>query len=162
MATHSGVWSDFTYAFRALRTQRAFSFTAVSTLALGIGANSAIFSVVYAVLLSPLPFPRADQIVAIHNVMEHPSENRGVIAAADFLDFRAGQQTMTDIGIVRYKENYNMTIGGEPEPLWGNSATPGLFRLLGVQPIAGRLFTEEEGQPGKDTVVLISEGLWGS
>ena len=151
------MWDDLRHAFRGLRRNPGFATVAVLTLALGIGANTAIFSVVNAVLLTPLPYPEPDRLV-----MAWESENDGsptLVSPANFVDWTEQSETCSHIAALR---GWDANLSGvdEPERLRGAMVTSELFNALGVAPLAGRTFLPEEDQPGRNRVVVLSYGLW--
>ena len=152
------LFKDVRYAMRALLRRPGFTAVAVITLALGIGANTAIFSVVHGVLLKPLPYPEADRLVALRQA-NIPSQPDTQIAPGNFLEWQRQSTPFATLAAYR-TVSYNLTGDGNPERLLAGRVSAGLFKLLGAQPIAGRDFLAEEDQPGRDKVVIISEGLW--
>ena len=154
---------DLRYAFRALRSSPAFSLVALATLALGIGANTAIFSVVRAVLLERLPFPAADRIVRIWHANPSGGIDQGAWSEPDFLDVRAGSRLAETIGGYFFAEGLtgvNLTGAGAPERLATALVTPGFFETLRPRPLAGRAIVADEHVAGRNRVVVISHGLW--
>ncbi len=149
---------DIRYALRALLRRPAFTAIAVITLALGIGANTAIFSVVHGVLLQPLPYTDADRLVALRQ-SNMPAQPDTQIAPGNFLEWQRQSTTFSSLAAYR-TVSYNLTGDGNPERLLAGRVSVGLFALLGAQPILGRDFVAEEDQPGREKVVIISEGLW--
>ncbi len=151
------LFKDIRYGFRGLLKRPGFTLIAVVTLALGIGANTAIFSVVNAVLLRPLPYPNADRLVAIsENSLQDPDIS---VAYPDYLDWRAQQSVFEEMS-ARMPEGGIITGANEPERVIGRMVTPSFFPTLGVQPMLGRAFTEAEDSPGAPPVMVISHGLW--
>jgi putative ABC transport system permease protein len=149
---------DMRYGLRMLVKNPAFTAIAVLALALGIGANTAIFSVVNAILLRPLPYKNPDQLVMIWDNAAHLGFPKDTPSPANFLDWR--QQSTVFAGMAALAQrNFNLTGVGEPERLDGSRVSANLFDLLGVQPIIGRTFVSEEDKPGTK-VALLSEGLW--
>lgn len=154
------LWHDLRQAWRALRRSPAFTLAAVLTLTLGIGANTAIFSVVESVLLRPLPYKDPSRLVQLWNTYP-PAIPQGPNSAGDFRDFR--QRSRTFSGMAAYIDTargLNLTGDGEPERLEMRYVTSGLFPLLGVKPILGRGFTAAEDAPGIPLTALISYELW--
>ena len=152
-----GFKQDLTYAIRVLFKSWTVTLIAVATLALGIGANTAIFSVVNSVLLRPLPFPNSDRIVYILEKL--PGFMISIpMNAPDFTAFRERQQSFEQMGIYSNK-HFDISGTGTPERIVGARASASVFPLLGVSPLMGRTYTEEEDQPGHALVVL-SYGLW--
>lgn len=151
------LWQDLRFAVRMLRKSLAFSTIAVLTLALGIGANTAIFSVVNGVLLNPLPFPHPEELVVVHE--SKPNFEFGAVSYLNFQDWQAGSHTFSSMAAIR-GYGFTLTGLGEAEQLNGQFMTAGFFETLGVQPLLGRTFTAAETQPGAAPVALISEGLW--
>ena len=153
----NGLWQDLKHAVRMLRKKPGFTLIAVVTLALGIGANTAIFSVVNAVLLRPLPYPNADRLVAVsENSLKAPDIS---VAYPDYLDWRAQQSVFEEMS-ARMPTGGIITGANEPERVIGRLVTPSFFSTLGVQPMLGRAFTEAENSPGTPPVMVISHGLW--
>lgn len=157
---------DVGYAGRVLRKSPLFTLVAVATLAIGIGANTAIFSVVRAVLLRSLPYQHAARTVAIWNrYNQGGSQNTTAIAAAEFADIRDQQRSFDEVAAI-YRQQSNLVgvcgSGGacEPERLTTYAVSPNLFRLLGVSPRLGRAFRDEEGAANSEPVVLVSHDLW--
>jgi len=151
------LFKDIRFGLRTLRKNPSFAAVALVTLALGIGANVAIFSVVNAVLLRPLPYPNADRLVAISaNSLEAPEI---AVAYPDYLDWRT-QQTVFEEMSARLPTGGVITGANEPERVIGRMVTPSFFPTLGVQPALGRAFTEAEDSPGAPAVMVISYGLW--
>jgi putative ABC transport system permease protein len=152
-------WQDLRYGARMLRKQPGFSLIAVLTLALGIGANTAIFSVVNAVLVKPLLYPHSDLVVQIWQT--NPRANRWGewISYPAFVDYRRQNRVFEDIGAYR-TWLWNITGGDHPEVLRGARVTSNLFSVLSVQPMLGRSFLPEEEQPGRNQVVILSYGFW--
>ena len=150
---------DIRYSLRVLRSNMGFASIAVIALALGIGANTAIFSVVNAVLLRPLPLPHPERVMVIHdqfNALGLPSIG---VSAPDFMDVTAEKNTFESTAAIDVN-NYNLTGTDKPERVLGMNNTAGFFPLMGVPPVAGRWFSPEEDKPGTNRVVVISEGLW--
>lgn len=151
--------ADLVYAFRTLRKNGSITVIAVLTLALGIGATTALFSVVHAVLLSPLPYPEPDRLV--HVFAEKADQNifEAGVAPADFVDLRQQTRTLEYMGVQNW---HGLALTGEEQPreLATVLVTPGLLAQLGVEPLHGRLFAPEEEEPGKDRVVLLGHGFW--
>ncbi len=156
------VWQDLRHAFRALRKSPAFTAVAVLTLGLGIGANTAIFSVVESVLLRPLPYRDPSALVHVWNTYL-PAFPQTPMSAGDFQDFQRQAKSFSQMAAyVDPPSGFNLTGDGQAEHLEASLATSGLFPLLGIRPVAGRTFHPEEDKPGNPPVVLISHRLWQS
>jgi putative ABC transport system permease protein len=151
--------SDLRYTARTLRQAPVFTAAAILTLALGIGANTAIFSVVNAVMLRALPFAQPDRLVWVAEKNDKLKLPYWPTSALNYLSWREQQRSFEQLGAIR-GANYNLTGRGEPEQFSGNAITPSLFTLLGVRPVLGRGFREGEDQPGSPPVAMIGEGLW--
>jgi predicted permease len=150
---------DLRYAGRTLSKNPGFATLTVLILALGIGANTAVFSVVHAVLLKPLPFFDPDRLVLLWEEGSRIGFPRGTPAPANYADWKAQSQAFAQIEAVSGR-TMNLTGAGEPERLNVDAITAGLLPMLGVQPAAGRLFLSEEDTPGALKVALISHALW--
>ena len=152
-------WQDLQYGARMLRKSPAFALIAVITLALGIGANSALFSLVNAVVLRPLPFPKAQQLVVVWATDSNRKIMRGTAPPADFLDWRSQNKVFQ--GMAAYELWLSTITGGsEPEQLWGAHVSPSFFSMLGVKMTIGGGFRPDEEQPGHDQVVILSHNVW--
>jgi putative ABC transport system permease protein len=150
-------WQDLRYGARILLKQPVFTLIAVLTLSLGIGANTAIFSLVNAVLLSPLPFAEPERLVWTWG--EFSGGNRASTSPPDFLDYRAQNRSFEELAAI-YFNSFNLTGAGEPERIIGNTVTTNFFQALGVKPVQGRAFLPEEEQSGRERVAIIGQGLW--
>ncbi|HXN72654.1 MAG TPA: ABC transporter permease [Candidatus Acidoferrales bacterium] len=155
-------WQDVRYGIRMLAKNRGFAIIAVLTLALGIGANTAIFSVVNAVLLEPLPYKDSGKLVFIWSTMISQGIDISGSSAPDFREWRSRNRVFTDMAASYYANVDLSARGDEPARLRAVAMTPGFFPLLGVNPAVGRGFLPEEGQWGKNRVVLLSYALWQS
>src|SRR5262249_25932793 len=155
------LWQDACYAIRGLRKSPAFAATAVLSLALGIGANAAIFTVVNAVLLKPLPFPQPDRLVQLWESKPAKRYHRNVVNGGNFLDWRERSPSFEDNAPASLVPG-NMTGLGDPVALDALAVSPQYFSILGVSPAFGRAFTLEEGLPGHASVAILSFGLWQS
>src|SRR4051812_5869832 len=154
------LWSDLRYAGRVLWKSPAFTIVAVATLALGIGANTAMFSVVDAALLNPLPFPDADRLVVVTKTVQRDSVERRPFSYPDFRDMRDRQQTF-DAMAAWSAETLTLAVRGEPaRQVNGELASAGYFEILGAVPIAGRTFTREDDERDAHAVALLSYALW--
>ncbi len=154
-------WTDFRYALRTLGHAPGFSFAAVATLALGIGANTAIFSVVYAVLLKPLPYSRPSELVAIDTYIREMRDRFPSlpVTAMDYTEFRRSSRKLVEVAAVG-PAGFTMTGDGEPERVFGARVSANLFQMLGVTPERGRAFLPEEDHPGRSHVVILSHDFW--
>src|ERR1700691_5435038 len=148
---------DVRYAIRMLLKSSGFAAIAVLTLALGIGANTALFSVVNGVLLNPLPYPHSEQLVAVYG--KTPGFDQGPVVYLNFLDWQRDTQTFSSMAIYR-NQNYNVTGTAEAERLSGYMISANFFSTLGVQPILGRTFRSDDDQLGAGPVVILGGGLW--
>jgi putative ABC transport system permease protein len=152
-------WQDCRYGARSLRKSRAFTVAALVTLALGIGANTAIFSVVEAVLLRALPYRDADRVVLLWENNRMRGRPHNVVNPENFLDWR-DQSASFDEMAAFVDQRYNLTGGGEPEEVAAQATTPNLFQLLGAQPLLGRALMPGDGESGREEVAVIGHGLW--
>jgi predicted permease len=153
---------DIRYGWRALCKSPGFSAVAVLVLALGIGANTAIFSVVNAVLLRPLPFDQPDQLVRLYHVppqASFPGIPLFPVSPANFLDWRSQGQSFDGMSAYGFGR-YTLTGQGQAESIRMVAATHGLFSVLHAEPLLGRVFMESEDQPGREHEVLLSYDLW--
>jgi predicted permease len=150
-------WQDMRYGLRGLRKNPGFTAIAVLTLALGIGANTALFSVVNGVLLNPLPYPNPDQLLAVY--ASTPAFGEGSISYPNFLDWHKDNHSFSGLGAFR-SEEYNLTGAGQPERLHGHMITADFFLALGINPLLGRNILPEEDQAGGAPVAVIGDGLW--
>ena len=152
---------DLRYGFRMLRKSPGFTGVAVITLALGIGANTAIFSIVNAVLLQTFPYPDPNQLVLIFNV---PLNQQDALSGISYRDFRECREQNHVFGEVAGNSFHDLTLTGAGEPSIVNTAdvTPEIFRLLGAKPLAGRTLLPEDGKQGAAPMVVVSENLWRS
>jgi putative ABC transport system permease protein len=151
---------DIRYSTRTLSKNPGFAAVAVLTLALGIGANTAIFSVVENVLLSPLPYPRPEQLVQIWNTYP-PQVPRGSLSPGDYSDWRQQNASFSEMGgYAPISQGFNLTGEGEPQRVLGSYASAGLFPLLGIHLAAGHYFASEEDRAGSSPVVILSHRLW--
>ncbi len=153
----NGLDQDIRFGFRQLLRKPGIPVLIILLLALGIGVNAAIFSVVKAVVLEPLPFDNPDQLVQIWET--NPEFNRQPMSAPTFLDWRDQAQSFEHLVCYR-PYPVNLTGDGEPERVLRTQTTTGMFELLRVQPAMGRTFLREEEEAGHDNVVIISDGLW--
>jgi putative ABC transport system permease protein len=149
---------DLVYALRVLLSRRTFTVIAVLTLALGIGANTAVFSVVHTLLLAPLPFPDPDRLVMMWEADAKDESNLTIVSAPNWQDWSRESQSFTHTAIW---ENQRFNIGGDPDPeqVRGLRVSASVFPMLGIPPRLGRAFAPEEDGPGHN-VVVISDGLW--
>ena len=153
------LWQDLRYGARQLARSPGFTAVAVLTLALGIGANTAIFSVVHSLLLEPLPYRQPDRLVVVWEHNRPRARETNTISPANFLDWRE-QNTVFEQMAAFVDIRANLTGVADPEELPAQLVTVELFPLLGVEAAHGRVFAAEEGVRGQDRVVLLSDGLW--
>jgi putative ABC transport system permease protein len=153
---------DVRYALRGMRKSPGFAAAVLVVLALGIGANAAIFTVVNALLLRPLPFPEPDRLVMVWHVpppASFPGMKKFAVSAANYIDWERRQHVFERMAIQHYK-SFTLTGVNEPELLRADGVSAGFFAVLGVQPLEGRWFHPEEDQPGRNRVVVLSHVLW--
>ncbi len=151
------LWRDLRFGLRQLARSPGFTAVAVLTLGLGIGANTAIFSVVNAVLLRPLPYENPSRLVAVGEV--RPDGSRNTVSYQNFLDWRQASDAFQSLALFRDKA-FNLAGAGEPERLIGALVSADFFRVLGATPLAGRYFANGDDRPGTDGLAVISHGLW--
>jgi predicted permease len=154
----ANILQDLAFSWRVLRKSPGFTVAAVLTLAVGIGINVAIYSVLHAVLLSTLPYPASDRLVAIS---ETAGDNVWPTSYPNYLDWRAAQHSFEEIAVSR-RDDFNLTGDGEPERFSGLFVTASYFRVLQVSPILGRAFYDEEDSAAGANPVILSEHLWRS
>ncbi len=158
----NGLLQDVRYGLRQLRKSPGFTAIAVITLALGIGANTAIFSVVNGVLLRPLAFRDSDRLVRIWHTppqKSFPGILTFAVSPANYLDWQSQNHVFEQVAIAGY-HGFTLTGVDKPEQLDGSAVSANLFSTLGVQPMLGRVFTQDEDQPGHANVVVLSHRLW--
>src|SRR6266478_4015542 len=150
--------NDLKFAFRQLRKSPGFTFATVLILGVGIGVNVAIYSIIHAVLLSELPYPEPDRLVAIS---ETAGGTTWPTSYPDYLDWKAAQRSFDDIAVAR-RDDFNLTGNGEPERFSGLFVTASYFRVLKVPPKVGRTFFDEEDSAAGVNPIILSEHLWRS
>src|ERR671917_1189814 len=148
---------DVRYGARMLWKKPGFTAVVLVTLALGIGVNAALFSVVNGVLLNPLPFPQPEQLVSLHQ--SKPNFDTGAIPYPNFQDWRKENQTFSAMAVSR-GASFALIGTGEAERVRGRRCSANIFSVLGVEPVLGRNFAPGEDEPGADPVVIISAELW--
>ena len=151
------LWQDIRFAVRMLLKNWSVTAIIVVVLALGIGANTAIFSVVNAALLRPLPYADPDKLVRLSE--DSPNVPQMSISYPNFLDWREQNKVFSGIAAMQFR-SLNLTGKDEPERLAGRAVSAELFDVLGVKPALGRSFAPEEDRPGANPVCIISNGLW--
>ena len=151
------LFQDLRYGIRQLRKSPGFAAVAIITLALGIGVNTIIFSVVNGVLLSPLPFTAPDQLVTLHE--NKPNFEGGSLSYPNFRDWQKDNHTFSSMAIARLY-GFSLTRAGEPEQINGELVSSDFFPTLGVNPVLGRSFAAGEDEVGAEPVAMISAGLW--
>ena len=151
---------DFTYSLRVLLKNYAFTIVVILTLALGIGANTAIFSFANGILLRPLPYPQSDRLVVLDETAPKQGIPSMAVSYPNFLDWR-DQNTVFDGVATHYgTSRFSMTLGGEAKEIRGSRVSYGLFEVLHVWPQLGRTFTLNEDRPEEDGVVILGFDLW--
>jgi putative ABC transport system permease protein len=150
---------DIRYALRNLLRRPTFTLIAVVTLALGIGANTAIFSAINALLLKPLPFPELDRVVAVWDKLPARGVMHNEVTVANYLDWQSQTQSFEQLALYRWW-SANLTGIDPPERIQGFLVTANFLDVTGMKPILGRTFSPEENQPGKDQVAVITHSLW--
>src|SRR6516225_4257419 len=155
----SGIAQDFSLRLAVLAKQPVFTLIAVLTLALGIGANTAIFSIINSVLLRPLPYPNADQIMVL-NETSGPGQDFSV-ALPDYFDWQKDNSVFAHLAVT-HKESRNLSgiPGRQAERVSCASVTGNFFNVIGMSPVLGRIFSEDEDKVGAPPVVIISDRLW--
>lgn len=148
---------DLRYAVRVLLKSPGFAAIAILTVALGIGANTALFSVVNGVLLNPLPYPHSEQLVTVYG--NAPGFERAPVAYLNFLDWQRENRSFSSMATYR-NQDYNFTDAKEAERLTGYMISAGFFPTLGVQPVLGRTFRADDDQVGAAPVAILGGGLW--
>jgi len=151
------LWQDMRYSARMLLKHPGFALIAVFTISLGIGANTAIFSIVNAVLLRPFPYQQPEQLVMVG---ERTSTGRSSVSYPNFVDWRDQNDVFDAVSVIRSNENYNLTGAGEPERLIGRLVSSGFFSLLGTKPVLGRDFVSEDDRAGATPSVILSHAFW--
>lgn len=152
-------WRDFRYALRQLKRNPGFTAVCVLTLALGIGANTAVFSIVYAVLLRPLPFQDPGRLVMVWETGAKQHKGRVVVSPANFTDWKEQSKTLEHLTALWWS-GMIVTINGEPTDIRATRVTSDFFDVLGIQPARGRAFSSEEQHHAGSRVVVISDSLW--
>jgi putative ABC transport system permease protein len=151
---------DVSYSVRVLLKSYAFTFVVIVTLALGIGANTAIFSFANGILLRPLPYPQSDRLVAIDETALKRGIDSMSVSFPNFLDWREQNKVFQDIGVYYGTSRFSISGAGEPVEVRGSYISHGLIELLGIAPQLGRTFTANEDRPDEDTVVILGYDLW--
>ncbi len=154
----STIVQDLRYGLRMLARNPGFTLVAVLTLALGIGANTAIFSAINALLLNPYPFPQPERIVSVD--ARHVSGKNGGAGYRDFLDWREQNTVFEEMAIVPWPGAYTLTGQAEPQRIVGGATTAGFLRVLGIQPVLGRFFSPEEDRPHAARVAVLTYTAW--
>src|SRR5262249_5796544 len=144
---------------RALTRTPAFTLAALLALGLGIGANTAIFSVVSGVLLRPLPYRDSDRLMVVFDSFQQQGMDRGPGGISDFLDWKSRARSVESIDAVAFNR-YTLVSDGDAEQIVGLAVTSTFFNTLGVKPMLGRTFIAGDDQPGRPANVIISERLW--
>ena len=152
-------WQDVRFAARVLIKDRAFATTAIVTLAICIGANAAILSIVRSVVLKPLPVPHAERIVMFHNNYPKAVAGKGSTGVPDYFDRRAQTDVFDELALY-HRQGATLGAKDGAERIVTLRATPSFFRLVSAAPAIGRTFTEAEGERGQDQEVILSDGLW--
>src|SRR3982750_400952 len=152
---------DLRYALRALRKQPVFTLVAVLTLTLGIGANTAIFSLLYQLLLRPLPYPDAGRLVFVWNTYRSINLPQASVSIPDYLDRRTQAPAIEDATLFTLR-TANLNEGGNPEQLRSLAVTPSFFSTLQRHPFLGRGFSEDDARPDADKFAILTYGLWAS
>ena len=155
----SDIRQNLRVGVRSLLKQPSFTAAIVLTLALGIGATTAMFSVVYGVVLRPLPFGDPDRVVRLWTAFK-PALGRGAVSAANARDWRARNRVLEDLAVIHNNRSFNFVDRGEPERLQGARVSASFFPILRVSPLLGRTFTEARNEIGQDNVVVLSHALW--
>ncbi|TAM83436.1 MAG: ABC transporter permease [Acidobacteria bacterium] len=156
----SALWNDMRYAVRQLHRDRSFTVVAAVTLALAIGANTAIFSVVYRALLNPLPYRYSDRLVEIRSVNPKFGNEFMDVPYGDFIDISSHKQSFAEVAAYRQGFPMTMTGGGPPVAVRVVYISPNLLSVLGVNPALGRPFTADEALPGGGRAAILSHSLW--
>ena len=151
---------DIRYGIRLLLRNPGFATAAALTIALAIGATTAVFSVVYGIVLRPLPYRQPERLVSVWSDVPAMNLPRVFVGAANYRDWRTQNDVFEDMALVRQVANFNIHGTGEPERLLGARVTASIFPVLGVSPVLGRPFREAEEQDGNDKVVILSHKLW--
>ena len=151
--------NDLRYTARMLRKSPLFTLAIVLTVALGIAANTAIFSFVNAVMLRPLPFHQPDRLVWVAERNDKLRMPTFAASVLNYVSWREQQATFEQMGAVGFA-NFNLTGRGEPEQFTGGTLTPSMFPLLGITPVLGRSFRDGDDRPGAAKVVMIADALW--
>ena len=153
------LWQDIRYGFRTLIKSPGFTLVALAALALGIGANTAIFSVVNSVLLRDLPYRQSDQVMVVWEQNRARGGRNNVASLANFLDWQQQANSFQEMAAF-YDATFNLTGEGNPEEIPAQVTSGNLLTMLGTEPALGRVYTKEEAEPGRDDVIVISHGLW--
>ena len=153
------LFQDMRFGVRALGRRIGFTVVVVLTLALGIGANSAIFSVINAILLKPYPWPDSERLVYVHNTFSKMGGNVASISVPDYLDHRAGVPSLAESALIT-GFSANLSAEGSPERVYGLMVTPSLFPLLQTKPVLGRAFTDAEAELGAPKTVVLNDAFW--
>src|SRR5678816_680621 len=151
------MFQDLSYGLRMLLKDKGFTFVAILTLALGIGANTAIFSVINGVLLKPLPYRAPEQLVRVFESSE--AQPRFPMSGGNFQDYRDQNSTLTGLALYT-RQDLELSQNERPVRLAALRVTAGFFDLLGAQPLLGREFRREDELPDNNQVVIFSHGLW--
>ena len=151
-------WQDVRYSARMLIKHPGFALIAVFTITLGIGANTAIFSIVNAVLLRPFPYQQPEQLVMVGE--STGGGGRNAVSYPNFVDWQHQNTVFDAVSVMRSNENYNLTGAGEPERLQGRLVSAGFFTILGIKPLLGRDFLPEDDRGGATPSVILSHAFW--
>jgi len=152
--------NDLRLAFRQLRKSPGFTAAAVLALAIGIGANSALFSVVNAVLLSRLPFADPDRLVLVFSTHLESQIPISTSSGPDFLEWRRRSRSFEDLAAIQFNRKFSLSGHGEPAALKGALATPSLFPVFGLPMMLGRPFTAEDDAAGQANLLILTHGAW--
>lgn len=151
---------DIRYGVRTLWHNPGFALATILTVALGIGATTAVFTLVYGIVLRPLPYPQPERLVNLWTYAPRLGLERAFVGPANYRDWAGQAQSFESLALIRHIANFNLVGAGEPERLQGARITASTFVTLGVQPVLGRAFRSDEEQSGREFVVILSHGLW--
>jgi len=153
------LWNDLAYGFRMLLKNPRFTVVSVLSLAIGIGANTAIFSVTNALLFRPLPYKDAERLVILWNRSPGLNVEQDWFSPGQYLDIKAENQVFENVAAT-IDSSFNLTGQGTPERIEGARVSSSLFTVLGTQPVVGRAFTADEDEQGKPTTAILSHAFW--